>query len=609
MDEFDIFRARAYGGYVEQSSTASEEAAASPGFGLNGNPDGDRRRKERSSSTRRSVRKISDVEGGSEALTWSDHRSTCPGSSDDDDGDGGGGERKQRSGRNRAVAVAVEPPSPTADGGHQRSQSWRTRQQRCQEADCDAIPPVEPSAGGLHRTRTMPARRSASPRRRSPACLQPVIVEPTPESPTDPSSAGEECRIYRVRSFTTKKGGIVNRGDSIKICNSRRASRCDNTLLVAPPPQSSSSEGGLSRRNSTTSSTGRSSLQPFQPSPCQMRRSSASCIETMNNNPTEPSGLHGGHGQGRLSQSRSSFRSVVCDAAEGELRPDAVVIELIPGRRVSVVRMHGQVDSTGGFGVDHTAAATADDIMETLRRKTGMTLNDVTIECAGTDEGDEAEDEVYNVKVIGSNGVGKTTLIHQLLTSEYLANKENYQAEQEVGEEIVSVQLDDVESMVHFEDASFSDEPIKDSDDVDAYLVVYSVTDRNSFVYCQSCLHDISRRRKDRAVMLVANKQDLVRNRLITEAEGKRLSTKRRCEFLEVSALLDHRVDEVLVTVIRLIRRHRHSRGSGGAGGGRGEGGGGARVKGHETASEEDLGGGRGCIHKAASAIYRKLFK
>jgi len=34
-------------------------------------------------------------------------------------------------------------------------------------------------------------------------------------------------------------------------------------------------------------------------------------------------------------------------------------------------------------------------------------------------------------------------------------------------------------------------------------------------------------------------------------AEGKRLSWKRGCKLLEVSALLDHRVDDLLVTVIR----------------------------------------------------------
>jgi len=60
-------------------------------------------------------------------------------------------------------------------------------------------------------------------------------------------------------------------------------------------------------------------------------------------------------------------------------------------------------------------------------------------------------------------------------------------------------------------------------------VVVYSVTDRSSFVYAQSCLADIKRRRKtlarttttstmSSAVVLVANKQDQVRSRVVSES-------------------------------------------------------------------------------------------
>ena len=59
-------------------------------------------------------------------------------------------------------------------------------------------------------------------------------------------------------------------------------------------------------------------------------------------------------------------------------------------------------------------------------------------------------------------------------------------------------------------------------DDVDTYVIVYSVTDRLSFSYAQTCLADLKRRRKTTsttsAVVLVANKQDLVRNRVVTES-------------------------------------------------------------------------------------------
>jgi len=65
--------------------------------------------------------------------------------------------------------------------------------------------------------------------------------------------------------------------------------------------------------------------------------------------------------------------------------------------------------------------------------------------------------------------------------------------------------------------------------DVDAHVVVYSVTDRSSFVYAQTCLADLKRRRKtlplpfrSSAVVLVANKQDLVRNRVVSESGSLR---------------------------------------------------------------------------------------
>ena len=52
---------------------------------------------------------------------------------------------------------------------------------------------------------------------------------------------------------------------------------------------------------------------------------------------------------------------------------------------------------------------------------------------------------------------------------------------------------------------------------VDAHLVVYSVTDRPSFLFAQSCLQDLRPAKRHNVVILVANKQDLVRNRVIAE--------------------------------------------------------------------------------------------
>ena len=62
----------------------------------------------------------------------------------------------------------------------------------------------------------------------------------------------------------------------------------------------------------------------------------------------------------------------------------------------------------------------------------------------------------------------------------------------------------------------------KSRDLVDANLVIYSVTDRPSFQYAQSCLQELRPAKRHNVVILVANKQDIVRNRVISE-EGNHI--------------------------------------------------------------------------------------
>ena len=70
---------------------------------------------------------------------------------------------------------------------------------------------------------------------------------------------------------------------------------------------------------------------------------------------------------------------------------------------------------------------------------------------------------------------------------------------------------------------AYYDHDVGDTDDsdsdVDVFLLVYSVTDRQSFNYVQQCLQDVSKVRRRRAgLVVVANKYDLVRNRVVSTA-------------------------------------------------------------------------------------------
>lgn len=80
--------------------------------------------------------------------------------------------------------------------------------------------------------------------------------------------------------------------------------------------------------------------------------------------------------------------------------------------------------------------------------------------------------------------------------------------------------------------------------------------------------------------------------------EGKRLASKRGCKFLEVSALLDHKVDEVLVTIVREARARMRRRCLQQA----------ASINDDLSSPSADLAN-KGCLQRAAFAIFRKLFK
>ena len=83
----------------------------------------------------------------------------------------------------------------------------------------------------------------------------------------------------------------------------------------------------------------------------------------------------------------------------------------------------GSQNSPRRPSVDRLSAADAAD--QPCVNETGSPpSNNVAGETADDDDVDDDDEnvQVYKVMVMGSHGVGKTTLVQQLLTSEYLAN-------------------------------------------------------------------------------------------------------------------------------------------------------------------------------------------
>uniref|UniRef100_A0A1I8J5U5 Small monomeric GTPase n=1 Tax=Macrostomum lignano TaxID=282301 RepID=A0A1I8J5U5_9PLAT len=91
--------------------------------------------------------------------------------------------------------------------------------------------------------------------------------------------------------------------------------------------------------------------------------------------------------------------------------------------------------------------------------------------------------------------------------------------------------------------------------DVDAYMVVFAIDNRRSFNAAKQVLNElVSEARKASALILVANKADLVRNKEVTHEEAKNLAAVYGAMFMEVSTALHHQVDELLVGTLSQVQ-------------------------------------------------------
>jgi len=84
-------------------------------------------------------------------------------------------------------------------------------------------------------------------------------------------------------------------------------------------------------------------------------------------------------------------------------------------------------------------------------------------------------------------------------------------------------------------------------------LLVYDMTNKASFDALTGWFEDINRYLPDVPRIVVANKLDLEKNRVISTAQGEELAKKANAPFFETSAKVGDNVDEVFYTLTRMI--------------------------------------------------------
>ena len=112
------------------------------------------------------------------------------------------------------------------------------------------------------------------------------------------------------------------------------------------------------------------------------------------------------------------------------------------------------------------------------------------------------------------------------------------------------------------------------------FLIVYSITSRQSFEECQSAVELLLKTRSDQAIWaLVGNKVDLDSERVITTEEGEKYAKEKGAiGLIETSAKNNLNIDKAFITVIEQFLKLKEER------------------KSASRASEDKKGGKKGCL-------------
>ncbi|CAD7091284.1 unnamed protein product [Hermetia illucens] len=164
----------------------------------------------------------------------------------------------------------------------------------------------------------------------------------------------------------------------------------------------------------------------------------------------------------------------------------------------------------------------------------------------------------YKIAMLGASGVGKTALTYQFTTSDYICAYD-LSLDDDYGQKTVSVLVDGSETDLEIIDhpaCEMSTEAFCSTYNIDLFVVVYSVVDRNSFKAAEKILQYLKDNEMllTRGAIMVGNKTDLERHREVPRQTGRRVAKEIRCKFIETSSGLDHNVDELLVGIVAQVK-------------------------------------------------------
>ncbi|GAB6032600.1 hypothetical protein CHUAL_011488 [Chamberlinius hualienensis] len=161
-------------------------------------------------------------------------------------------------------------------------------------------------------------------------------------------------------------------------------------------------------------------------------------------------------------------------------------------------------------------------------------------------------EEQFIVYIVGASNVGKTALRTQFTSSERIVESKSGIDETSH----VTVLMDAIETRLLFWEIKSPQMILKENEDDEptAVLVVYSVTQLDSFRSAQHILSQLKQRNDNSLIVLVGNKSDLVRSKAVHTHDGELLACNYKAKFIETSVGFHYNVDELLVGILRHLR-------------------------------------------------------
>ncbi|VDD74918.1 unnamed protein product [Mesocestoides corti] len=177
----------------------------------------------------------------------------------------------------------------------------------------------------------------------------------------------------------------------------------------------------------------------------------------------------------------------------------------------------------------------------------------------------------FKVQIVGSPSVGKSTICQRLAN---LNGGNNDDFNEDNDDEFQALSVKATLNGKIFK-VGFSETVIYSAEDsmnieiqecVDAYVVVYAIDDESTFGFAKRVLLALRDSIQENSLppagfILVGNKFDLVRGREVMAEEGCQFAASQKAKFLEVSAVLDHKIPELLLTIITHLHELENAKG------------------------------------------------